>query len=184
MSDVMDVKPTAPVASGHPAAPITFLDDDASAVWHGTEGSADAHRPAAGLQHRADTGVASQEAAETVADAGTEVEVAVGGGVHVEKHEVPLVVGADGAPERPLGHDQEGVGPVDVCRTGIRRLVVFSGPEQLVSRRDQRPLDQRAFVGRQLGRQPPPAGIGVAEADRRRSGSSGRGRSCSDSANP
>jgi hypothetical protein len=165
--DVMAMEPAAAVAARDPAASVALLDHHPGAIRHGAEGTAHADRPPAGLDHRPDAGVAADEAADSLGQPRPEVQVpvgvAVGVGAHVEKHQVALVMRTGRPCEGPVGHGDEGVGPVDVGRSRHRCLLVLAGPEPLVASRQQGPLDQRSFIGGQHGRQPPGAPLGRAE---------------------
>jgi len=163
MHHVMHVEPPAAVTSRHPAAPVTLLDEDAGAVGNGAEVPTDADGASSLLEDHPDTAVAAQEAAQARIERRPLGFGALGLrvlgspapclGADVEQDQVPVAVGPALPTQGAVGHGQEGIGPVDVMRSGRGRGLVLPGVEQLVTGGDDGPPHHGALIGGQLGRQ-------------------------------
>src|SRR5687767_5556333 len=74
--DVVDVKPTGAGTAGHPAAPVTLLDDGAGALGDRSKGPAHAYRLAVVSEQGPDPAVARQVVAHASGHGRAQVEVA------------------------------------------------------------------------------------------------------------
>jgi len=74
----------------------------------------------------------------------------LGPAADVEEHEIPVLVRTRCTAQRPVGHGDEGVCPIDTGRDGLAHAFVLAGAEQLVASSDKRPLDDCPFIGRKL----------------------------------